>query len=49
MRGDERDITKRGMSMNLDGHPSRSTLEKMDSVKDDMRIKTLSMEMMSDI
>jgi hypothetical protein len=44
------DITKIMMSMNVDGHPSRGRPKKrwMDCVKDDMRIKGVSMEMTSD-
>jgi hypothetical protein len=43
-------ITKRVMSMNVDGHPRRGRPKKrwMDCVKDDMRIKGVSMEMTSD-
>jgi hypothetical protein len=50
MRRDESDITKRVMSMNVDGHPSGDRPKKrwMDCVKDDMRIKGVSMKMMSD-
>jgi hypothetical protein len=38
------------MSMNVDGHTSRGCPKKkwMDCVKDDMRIKAVSMEMTSD-
>jgi hypothetical protein len=45
MRKDESDITKRVMSMNVDGHPRRGRPKKrwMDCVKDDMRIKGGSM------
>jgi hypothetical protein len=47
---DESHITKRVMSMNVDGHPSRDRPEKrwMDYVKDDMRIKGVRMEITSD-
>jgi hypothetical protein len=50
MRRDESHITKRVMTMNVDGHPSRGRPRKiwMDSVKDDMKIKGVSMEMTSD-
>jgi hypothetical protein len=50
MRRDENYITKRMMSMNGDGHPSRGRPRKrwMDCVKDDMKIKGVSMEMTSD-
>jgi hypothetical protein len=50
MRKDESHITKRVMSMNVDGHPSRGCPKKrwMDCVKDDTRIKGVSMEMTSD-
>jgi hypothetical protein len=43
-------ITKGVMSMNVDGHPSRGRPKKrlMDCVKDDMRIKGVSMDMTSD-
>jgi hypothetical protein len=46
MRRDESHITKRVMSMNVDGHPSRGRPNKrwMDCVKDDMRIKEVRME-----
>jgi hypothetical protein len=43
MRKDESDITKIVMSMNVEGKKRR-----MDCVKDDMRIKRVSMEMTSD-
>jgi hypothetical protein len=48
MRWDESHITKRVMSVNVDGHPSRSRTKKrwMDCVKNDTRIKGVSMEMM---
>jgi hypothetical protein len=36
------------MSINVDDHPSRGRPEKMDCVKNDMRIKGVSMEMTSD-
>jgi hypothetical protein len=47
---DESHITKRVMSMNVDGHPSSCRPRKkwMDCVKDDMKIKEVSMEMTSD-
>jgi hypothetical protein len=50
MRRDECHITKRVMNMNVDGHPSRGLPKKrwMDWVKDNMRIKRVSMEMTSD-
>jgi hypothetical protein len=50
MRGDESYITKSVMSMNVDGHPSRGQPRKrwMDCVKDEMKIKGVSMEMTSD-
>jgi hypothetical protein len=50
MRRDESHITKRVMSMNVDGCPSRGRPKKrwMDCVKDDMRIKGVSMEITSD-
>jgi hypothetical protein len=50
MRTDESHITKRVMRMNVDGHPSRNLPKKrwMDCVKDDMRIKGVSMEMTCD-
>jgi hypothetical protein len=35
------------MSMNVDGHSGRPKKRWMDSVKDDMRIKGVSMEMTS--
>jgi hypothetical protein len=40
----------RTMSMNVDGHPRRGRPKKrwMDNMKDDMRIKGVSMEMTSD-
>jgi hypothetical protein len=43
-------ITKRVMSMNVDGRLSRGLLKKrwMDCVKDDMIIKGVSMKMTSD-
>jgi hypothetical protein len=49
MRKDESHITKRVMSMNVDGYPSRGRPKNrwMDCVKDDMRIKGVSMEMTS--
>jgi hypothetical protein len=47
---DESHITKTVMSINVDGHPRRGRPTKrwMDCVKDDMRIKGVSMEMTSD-
>jgi hypothetical protein len=50
MRKFEGHITKRVMSMNVDGHPSRLLPKKrwMDCVKYDMRIKGVNMEMTSD-
>jgi hypothetical protein len=50
MRRDESHITKRVMSINLDGHPNRSRRKKRwtDCVKDDMRKKGVSMEIKSD-
>jgi hypothetical protein len=47
MRRDESHITKTVMSMNVDGHPrsGRSKKRWMDCVKDDMRIKRVTMEM----
>jgi hypothetical protein len=50
MRRDESHITKRVMSINVDGHHRRGRFKKrrMDCVKDDMRIKGVSMEMTSD-
>jgi hypothetical protein len=50
MRRNESHTTKRVMSMNVDGHPSRGRAKKrrMDCVKDDMRIKGVSKEMTSD-
>jgi hypothetical protein len=50
MRRDKNHITKRVMSMNIDGHPSRDRpkIKCMDCVKDDMRAKGVSMEMTSD-
>jgi hypothetical protein len=49
MRRDESHITKRVMNMNVNGHPSRSRPKKrwMGCVKDDMRIKGVSIEMTS--
>jgi hypothetical protein len=43
-------ITKRVMSMNVDGHPSKGRPKKrwIDCVKDDMKIKGVSMAMRSD-
>jgi hypothetical protein len=50
MRKDESHITKRVMTMNVDGHPSRGRPRErwMDCVKDDMKTKGVTMEMMSD-
>jgi hypothetical protein len=50
MRRDESHIIKRVMTMNVDGHPSRGRPGKrwMDCVKDEMKIKGVSMEMTSD-
>jgi hypothetical protein len=50
MRRDESHITRRVMSMNVDGHSRRGRPKKrrMDCVKDVMRIKRVNMEMMSD-
>jgi hypothetical protein len=50
MRRDESHITKRVMSIKVDGHPSRGRPNKrwMGCVKDDMRIKGVSMEITSD-
>jgi hypothetical protein len=50
MRRNESHITKREMSIHVDGHPRRGRSKKrwMDCVKDDMRIKGMSIEMMSD-
>jgi hypothetical protein len=50
MRRDESHIIKRVMTMNVDGHPSRVRSRKrwMDCVKDDLKIKGVSMEMTSD-
>jgi hypothetical protein len=47
MRWDESRITKRVMSMCVDGHPSRGRPKKrwMECVKDDMRVKGVSMEL----
>jgi tRNA U34 5-methylaminomethyl-2-thiouridine-forming methyltransferase MnmC len=49
MRRDESHVTKRVMSMNVDGQPSRGRPKKrwMDCVKDDMRIKGGSIEITS--
>jgi hypothetical protein len=48
-RRDESLITKRVMSKNVDGHPNRGRPKKrgMGCVKDDMRLKGVSMEMTS--
>jgi hypothetical protein len=50
MRRDESHITKRVMSVNVNGHPRRGRPKKrgMDCVKDDMRIKGVSTEMTTD-
>jgi hypothetical protein len=50
IRRDESHITKRVMSMNVDGHPRRGRPKKrwVDCVKDDMRMKRVSVEMTSD-
>jgi hypothetical protein len=50
MQRDESHITKRVMTMNVDGHPNRGRLRKrwMECVKYDMKIKGVSMEMTSD-
>jgi hypothetical protein len=50
MRRDESHRPKRVMSMNVYEHPSRGRprKRKMDCVKDDMKIKGVSMEMTSD-
>jgi hypothetical protein len=50
MRRDESHITKRVMSRNVDGYPSRDRPKKrlVDYVKDDMRIKAIRMNMTSD-
>jgi hypothetical protein len=50
IRRDESHIIKRVLTMNVDGHHSRGRPRKrwMDSVKDDMKIKGVSMEMTSD-
>jgi hypothetical protein len=50
MQRDESHITKRVMTMNVDGHPSRGRPRKrwMDCVKDDMKTKGVSMETTSD-
>jgi hypothetical protein len=47
---DESHITRRVMSMNVDGHPRKGRPKKrwMDCVKDDMRIKGVNMEITSD-
>jgi hypothetical protein len=49
MRRDESHVTKRVMSVNVDGHSGRGRARKrwMDCVKDDMKIKGVSMEMTS--
>jgi hypothetical protein len=50
MRRDESHITKSVMNMNVDGQSSKGHPKKrcMDCVKDEMIIKGVSMEMMSD-
>jgi hypothetical protein len=50
MRRDESHIIKRVLTMNVDGHPCRGRPRKrwMDCVKNDMKIKGVSMEMTSD-
>jgi hypothetical protein len=50
MRRDESHITKRVMTMNVDGLPSRGRLRIrwVDCVKDDMKMKEVSMERTSD-
>jgi hypothetical protein len=50
MRRDESHITKRVTSMSVDGHPRRGQPRKrwMDCVKDDRKIKRVSIEMTSD-
>jgi hypothetical protein len=50
MERDESHITKREMSRKVNGHPSRGRSKKrwMDCMKDDMKIKGVSMNMMSD-
>jgi hypothetical protein len=50
MRRDVSHITKRVMSVNVDENPRRGRPRKrwMDCVKDDMRIKGVSMELTSD-
>jgi hypothetical protein len=50
IRRDESHITKRLMSVNVDGHPRRGRPKKrwMDCEKDDVRIKGVRMEMTSD-
>jgi hypothetical protein len=47
---DETHVTKRVMNMNVDGHPNRGRPKKrwIDCVKDNIRIKGVSMEMKSD-
>jgi hypothetical protein len=46
MQRDESQITKRAMSMKVDGHPSKGRPKKrwVDCVKDNMRIKGVSMK-----
>jgi hypothetical protein len=50
MRRDGSHITKRVMTMNVDGHSSRCRSRKrwIDCVKDDMKIKGVSMETTTD-
>jgi hypothetical protein len=50
MMRDESHIRKRVMSLNVDEHPRRGRPKErwMDCVKDDMRIKGVSMDMTSD-
>jgi hypothetical protein len=50
IRRDESHITKRVISMTVDGHPRRDRPKKrrMDCVKDEMRIKRVNIEMTSD-
>jgi hypothetical protein len=50
MRRDESHITKRVMTINVDGHSSRGWLRNrwMDCVKDDMKIKGVNMEIAND-
>jgi hypothetical protein len=50
MRTDESHITKRVININVDGDPRRGQPKKrwIDCVKDDMRLKGVSMEIASD-